>query len=83
MRAAGDEITGRVRRLVASVLEVEEDEVGPDASFHDELEVDSLQKAEIVARVEREFGVRVDVEAAAGLRSAADVVVLVGALDRS
>ncbi|WP_331770225.1 AMP-binding protein (plasmid) [Embleya sp. NBC_00888] len=63
-----------VRAIAAAVLETEPERITPDAAFHAQLEMDSLQKTEFVARVERAFGVRFAAEEAARLDCLADVL---------
>jgi acyl carrier protein len=46
----------RLREIVASVLEVEEEDVEPGALFYEDLGMSSLEKVEIVVTIEREFG---------------------------
>ncbi|MFI1530798.1 AMP-binding protein [Streptomyces griseus] len=60
-----DIVRGRVRRIVASVLEVEADELDPDALFYEELGISSLEKVAITVAVEREFGALSPEDAAA------------------
>lgn len=69
----------RVRAIVASLLEVDDAEVADDADFYDDLGADSLEKVELVMRLEAEFGVSIDADTAARLRDVDDVV---GALTR-
>lgn len=69
--------------IVADAAELDADEVTPDALFYDDLLVDSLQKLEIVVRIERAFGVKLtDHEAVAvrRLRDAVDLLRAKGAL---
>jgi acyl carrier protein len=73
MCTARNEIVRKLCHLVAAVVELDADEVDADALFYDELEIDSLQKAEISARVEREFGVRLDPQDTAAMRTVTDV----------
>ncbi|MFC5722931.1 AMP-binding protein [Streptomyces gamaensis] len=47
----------RLREIVAFVLEIDVEDVRSDASFHQELKVDSLEKVEIAARMEQTFKV--------------------------
>ncbi|MGH3885434.1 MAG: acyl carrier protein [Pseudonocardiaceae bacterium] len=80
MVAVGNQvIVDRLRELVATVLEVDVGQVAEDALFYEDLEVDSLHKTEISARVVREFDVRIDPEDWAAMRTIADVVALVRA----
>lgn len=64
---------GKLRHLVATVVELDVEEVGAEALFYEELEIDSLQKAEISLRVEREFGVQLRPEDTAAMRTVNDV----------
>lgn len=48
----------RLRTIVAEVLDLEPDDVTDDASFIDDLGVDSLMALEIVVVLEKQFGVR-------------------------
>ena len=59
----------RLREIVAAVADLDPDGVALDADLYDDLLVDSLQKLEIVVRLEREFGVRLTDHEAAGLRT--------------
>jgi acyl carrier protein len=77
MAAVGSQTTvDRLRELVATVLEVDVGQVAEDALFYEDLEVDSLHKTEISARVEREFHVRIDPEDWAAIRTITEVVTL-------
>ena len=48
----------RLRTIVAEVIDLEPDDVTDDASFIDDLGVDSLMALEIVVVLEKQFGVR-------------------------
>lgn len=69
----------RLRHIVASVLELDVDGVPADASFQQDLKVDSLEKVEIAARIERSFGVHLGDEAVSAVDSVLDAAALVGA----
>lgn len=49
-----------LRSLIADVLELDVEEVTDDADFVQDLDVDSLMALTIVARVEKEYGVKLD-----------------------
>ena len=77
MAVAGNQVTvDRLRELVATVLEVDVAQVTEDALFYEDLEVDSLHKTEISARIEREFHVRIDPESWAEIRTITNVMAL-------
>jgi acyl carrier protein len=54
------ERAGEIRAVVARVLEVDEDEVGPTDPFIDKLGADSMKLIELLANLEIEFDVEVD-----------------------
>lgn len=68
MTAAG------LRELAADAFEVDPDDVTEDAAFYEDLGIDSLQKIEFVVRIERQVGVRLSDEEAAGLQNFGDVL---------
>jgi acyl carrier protein len=75
MTVAGKKITvGRLRELVATVLEIDIAQVTEDALFYEDLEVDSLHKTEISALVKREFNVRINPENWAALNTIMDLM---------
>ncbi|MDD3607783.1 MAG: acyl carrier protein [Candidatus Moranbacteria bacterium] len=52
-------IRERVRRLVATKLNVDIEDVVPEASFVDDLGADSIDMVEMIMSVEEEFGVEI------------------------
>ncbi|MEV6960752.1 AMP-binding protein [Streptomyces sp. NPDC051207] len=70
------DIHDRLRAIVATVLEMDIEEVPADASFQQHLKVDSLEKVEISVRIERDFGVTLTEEEAAAMDSVRDVAAL-------
>lgn len=62
----------RLRELAAEVFEVRPEEITEGASFYEDLGIDSLQKVELLVRIERQLGVRLTDEEAAGLRDMGD-----------
>src|SRR5438046_10152963 len=64
----------RVRCLVADTLGVGIDELAPDVSLTDELAADSLDLAELAARLEAELGLVVPERVLAPLRTYGDLV---------
>jgi acyl carrier protein len=69
----------RLREVVAAILEVKPDDIDDTALFFEDLGIDSLEKAEIVARVENEFGVRLTAEDAAAMRSVEETMAVLEA----
>jgi acyl carrier protein len=54
----------KVKKIVVDQLEVEENEVTPEANFVNDLGADSLDTVELVMALEEEFGVEIPDEAA-------------------
>jgi len=63
------EIHSRVRKVIASVLKLAEEEVTAEANFIFDLGADSMQSLELVAAFEEEFGVEMDEAAALGVQT--------------
>ena len=62
-----EEIFGKVKKIVAEQLGVEEEQVKPDASFANDLGADSLDTVELVMALEEEFEIEIPDEAAEGI----------------
>ncbi|MFZ1026177.1 MAG: acyl carrier protein [Limnoraphis robusta] len=54
----------KVKKIVVDQLEVEENEVTPEANFVNDLGADSLDTVELVMALEEEFGVDIPDDAA-------------------
>jgi acyl carrier protein len=63
-----------VQEIVAAILEVHVADVGIDASFYADLEMDSLYKAELIAMLERACGAEFTPAEAAEIDSVRDVM---------
>jgi acyl carrier protein len=55
-----DEIFGKVRQQLVDALSVDEDEVTPQARLQGDLNAESIDFLDIVFRLEREFGIKID-----------------------
>ncbi len=60
MNAQVTERAAEIKAVVARVLEVDEEQVGPTDHFVDELGADSMKLIELLANLEIEFDVEVD-----------------------
>ena len=69
-----DNIEGRVKKIVAEHLDVDEAKVNTDASFIDDLGADSLDIVELVMAFEEEFGVEIPDDAAETILTVGDAV---------
>jgi acyl carrier protein len=66
-----------IRDIVAAILEVDIERIGPTTHFWEELEADSLQGIEILSALERRFHITIEQSALADMRdvqSTSDVV---------
>jgi len=64
----------RLRTLVADTLGVEEDEVTPEASFEDDLNVDHQELVDLMVAIEEEFDVRIPDDEMTSLATVGDAV---------
>lgn len=83
--ASQDEVFQLVIDILRAEFEVEPAKLLPDASLQDDLDLDSIDAVDLVARLEEETGVKVGDEELAGVRTLSDVarVVLSGLGRRS
>lgn len=71
------EIFERVKKIVAEQLEVDPNDVTPQANFANDLNADSLDTVELVMALEEEFDIEIPDEAAeqiATVQSAVDYI---------
>ena len=64
----------RLRTLVAESLGVEEEEVVPEASFEEDLNVDHQELVDLMLAIEEEFDVRIPDDELAGIATIGDAV---------
>lgn len=57
-----DEKKAEVKALVAEITEVEDEQLTPEAQFVDDLGVDSMMALEVVAAIEKKYGVTIPEE---------------------
>ncbi len=57
------EVIRRVNGVLVEDFELEEESLTPDADLYEDLELDSLDSVDLVAGLEREFGVKIDRQA--------------------
>ena len=73
-----ENIEGRVKKIVAEHLDVEEAKVSSDASFIDDLGADSLDTVELVMAFEEEFDIEISDEDAEKIQTVQDAIDYVG-----
>ncbi len=69
-----EEIFEKVKEVIVEQLNVDEDEVTPDASFIDDLGADSLDIVELVMALEESFGISIPDEEAENIKTVGDAV---------
>ena len=58
------EIYDRIKKIIIEKLDVEDEDVKPEASFVDDLGADSLDTVELIMALEEEFSIEIADEAA-------------------
>ena len=72
--ASATEIQADLAAIVEDIAGVSADDVQPDKSFVDDLDVDSLSMVEIVVAAEEKFGVRIPDDDVKNLKTVGDAV---------
>ena len=67
-------IEQRVKEIIVNQLNVNEEQITPEASFLDDLGADSLDTVELIMAFEEEFDIEVPDEEAEKLQSVGDVI---------
>jgi len=68
------EVETRVKKVIATVLEIDADEIKPESNFVFDLGADSQQSIELVAGFEEEFEIEMDEAKALAVQNVADAV---------
>jgi acyl carrier protein len=67
-------IEQEVRKIIVTQLDINEDEVHPQATFADDLGADSLDVVELMMAMEERFGVEIPDEDAEKLKTVQDAI---------
>jgi acyl carrier protein len=73
-----DEIRAGLAEILHEIAGVTEDRVTDDASFTDDLDVDSLSLVEVVVAAEEKFGVKIPDDDVKNLKTVGDAVDYIG-----
>jgi len=73
------EIESRIKKLLVSELGLDESKVSMEATFEEDLEVDSLGVVELLMALEDEFGVKIPDEEAEEIGTVGEAVNVVAA----
>ncbi len=71
---SSETIEQRVRKIIVTQLQVEEDAVKGNAHFIKDLGADSLDIVELVMKIEEEFGVDISDDEAESIQSVEDAI---------
>jgi len=72
-----DEIKHKIKKIIANITSIPAHEIADEASYQDDLGLDSLSALEVVIDVEYEFQFKVPEDEVAGIRTVKDTVSLV------
>jgi acyl carrier protein len=81
MAMTEQEILTGLGEIIDEVAGVPADQVTPEKSFVDDLDIDSLSMVEIAVQTEDKYGVKIPDEDLAGLRTVGDVVAYIQKLE--
>jgi acyl carrier protein len=69
-----DEIRAGLAEILEEIADVSPDDVTPEKSFTDDLDVDSLSMVEVVVAAEEKFGVKIPDDDVQNLKTVGDAV---------
>ena len=69
-----DNVSAKVKKIVADHLGIEEAKVKPEAKFIDDLGADSLDTVELVMAFEEKFGIEIPDDAAETIQTVKDAI---------
>ena len=64
----------KIKEIIASKIQVDEDKITPETSLMKDLEADSLDAVEIIMGIEEEFDIEIPDAAAEGFINVGDIV---------
>ncbi len=69
-----EQVTRRLKEIIAEQLGISEDEIVPEASFVDDLGADSLDLVELIMALEEEFDMEISDEDAEKIQTVQDAI---------
>ena len=80
MKIENDDLELEIRKLIAKIIEVDPQKITPDAHFIEDLGSDSMMALEIMAALEKKFGVTIPEDQLVKMATLNQVVKLVDSL---
>jgi acyl carrier protein len=80
---AKEDVVETMKEVLSSELNVDQDKVTVDARFKEDLDADSLELVEVVMALEEKFGIEIQDDEVAGLKTVGEAVELVMAKQES
>jgi len=66
----------RIKEIVCEIVGIAKEEINPDASFMDDMGLDSLRALEILAAIENEFSITIEPERLRDMTTLNNVITL-------
>lgn len=73
-RVPQGEILTHVRATIAELFELDFEEIGPESTIFQDLDLDSIDAIDLVAKLQQYTGQRIDEETMRGVRTVSDLV---------
>lgn len=73
MEKSADTIISELDRIFVDQFELSEDAVVPEARLREDLDLDSLDAADMLIAIEKRFGIRLDDQVARSFRTVGDI----------
>lgn len=76
------EIFEQIKQIMVKNLKVDESKVSENATFKDDLSMDSLEQAELIMELEKKYNCTIDEEDAEKIKTVADAVIYIENLSK-
>lgn len=69
----------QIKKVLVDAINVDEEAVTPEAKLNEDLGIDSLAAVELALELETEFGIRIEDDELAGLKTVQDIINIIEA----